>query len=131
MKYLILSLLTLFMWNAAHADFGVVSGTSHKTDNGKYPYFFDDQGHPEVWDDAQQKSYDEKMSATIGKYCTDVKSLGGLEKEYIAADENDNGLNSHPEIGGKIKALKDDMIKLSNIVVQGTGQSVSTYRCPN
>jgi hypothetical protein len=108
---------------------GVVSGTLHKTESGKYPFYFDDNGQ-EQWTDALQKSYDEKMGATLKELCSDQASLGELEKQYIAADHNDgNALNSHPEVGTKIEALKAEMVRLSNIVLKGTGQSARVWGC--
>lgn len=108
----------------------VVSGTSHKTDSGIYPYFFDDQGHPEVWDDAHQKQYDQKMGDTLKNLCNDNVKLGELEKEYIRLDHADgDNLNAHVEVGQKMDRLKDEIFKLSNIVVQGTGQSARTWGC--
>jgi len=125
-----MKILFLVLLFSAISSAQVVSGTSHKTADGKYPYFFDDQGHPEVWDDSQQKSYDEKMSATLKKLCLDNAQLGELEKEYAALDSKDWGtLNSHKDLGDKIKTTKDEIIHLSNIVVQGTGQSARVWGC--
>lgn len=120
----IIILLKCFDLNAQ-----VVEGTLHKTENGKYPFYFSDDGS-EPWTEALQKNYDEKMSATIKKLCEDSTSLGELEKQYIEADQKDgSNLNSHPEIGNKIATLKTEMTKLSNIVVQGTGQSARVWGC--
>jgi hypothetical protein len=120
----ILILLKCFDVNAQ-----VVEGTLHKTENGKYPFYFNDNGQEE-WTEALQKNYDDKMGSTLKQLCQDSASLGELEKEYIQADQkNGNNLNSHPEIGNKIQALKTEMTKLSNIVVQGTGQSARVWGC--
>lgn len=124
MKYLILSLLTLFIWNAAHADWNLVTGTAHKTESGKYPFFFDDQGGKIEWTEANQKDYDEKMSATLKQLCSDNVQLGEVEKQY----DGDTS-KAHPEIGDKMKSLKDEIAHLSGIVVKGTGKSAREWGC--
>ncbi len=132
MKYLLLvCMISVIFPVTSNAQWaGVITGTSHKTDSGKYPYFFDDRGHPEVWSDDMQNDYDGKMASTIKELCSDQVSLGQVEKEYIAADQKDgNTLNSHIEIGKKMDSLKSEITRLSNIVVKGTGQSARVWGC--
>lgn len=131
MKKLVFILILLKCFDVNAQWNGVVTGTSHKTPTGKYPIYFDDGGgSSETWTEADQKDYDEKMSATIKKLCSDRTTLGGLEKQYTEADSADGAnLNSHPEIGNKIEDLKTDITKLSDIVVKGTGRSASSYPC--
>lgn len=125
-KILVYTVILLGFGFHAQAD-----STSHITESGKYPFYFDDKGHPEVWDDTMQKEYDEKMSANLKELCSDRQALGEAEKEYIAADQKDvQELNSHADIGTKIESLKSEIQRLSLIVVKGTGKSSRDYGCP-
>jgi hypothetical protein len=115
---------------------GVISGTLHKTPNGKYPFFYDDGGHNN-WNETDQKNYDEKMSATIKQLCSDNVSLGELERQHIDAEhvfysdeKNKNKFFIDIERGKKMDVLKTDMTRLSNIVMKGTGQSARVWGCP-
>lgn len=110
----------------SQAALAQVEGTYHKTENGKYPFYF--QGTE--WNEANQKDYDVKMGSALKQLCSDSVSLGELEQQYIEADQKDgNTLNSHPEIGNKIQSLKTEMLKLSNIVMKGTGKSARDWGC--
>jgi hypothetical protein len=106
--------------------------TLHQTPNGKYPIYFEDvEGQDNGWNDTMQKEYDGKMDLTLSTLCKDNIQLGELEKSYIEADQKDGDqLNSHPEIGLKIKNVKAEIIKLSDIVVRGTGKNARDWGCP-
>lgn len=125
MKKLIFIVIILKCFDVQANDWNVVSGTLHKTINGKYPFYFADDGQ-EPWTDALQKDYDEKMSATLKELCSDQVQLGDLEKQYQNADQNKAQL----EIGNKMQSLKTDIARLSGIVVKGTGQEAQTWGCP-
>lgn len=110
--------------------------TSHKTEDGKYPYYFDDQGHPEVWTEVTQKDYDQKMLDTIKKYCADATSLGNLETQYSEAErqfysdaKNKDKFFTNVEMGKKMELLKAEAVKLSNVIVKGTGLGIQSWGC--
>lgn len=120
-------MIQILYWLLLLGTPGHTQEVMHKTENGIYPiYYSSAQGQDSTWTKEMQAQYDGKMDDTIREWCVDKATLAVTEQSY----EREKAAGHFTQFDIKIASLKQDMEKLSGIVIKGTHKEVSEWPCP-